>query len=76
MLVIVVTLDEDQPKNKMCIFSGDAKAKKKAKEMVVLINNDDFWKALTQYSGYSSFHTHIFDLWMEPEPTHLSVTMM
>ena len=71
VLVIVVTPDKDQPENEMCIFSGDAKAKKKAKEMVALINNDDFWKALTRYSGYSSFHAHIFDSWISRMKLHL-----
>ena len=61
VLFAVVDMDARQPEKDRCVIAGDAKAKKKAKEMVTLIQNDAFWKALVRYGSFLSFRIHTFN---------------
>jgi hypothetical protein len=46
VLVMVVEMDSRRVEQERCVVAGDAKAKKKANDMVALIRNDTFWRAL------------------------------
>ena len=46
VLIMVVDMDSRRLEKDRCVIAGDAKAKKKANDMVILIKNDTFWKAL------------------------------
>ncbi|KAF9647431.1 hypothetical protein BDM02DRAFT_3098174 [Thelephora ganbajun] len=46
VLLAVVGMDEYRLEKERFVVAGDAKAREKAKEMVMLIRNDAFWKAL------------------------------
>ena len=51
VLVMVIDTDEKQLEKDKCIVTGDSKAKKKAKAMITLVKNDDFWRALLWYGS-------------------------
>ena len=61
VLVMVVEVDSHQPDKDRRVIAGDAKARKKVTDMVALIKNDAFWKALLRYGSHSSFRMFIFD---------------
>ena len=46
VLIMVVDTDAHRPEKERRVITGDTRAKKKAKDMVTLIKNDVFWKAL------------------------------
>ena len=46
VLVMVVELDSRRLEKDRCVVAGDTKGKKKASDMVTLIRNDTFWRAL------------------------------
>ena len=49
VLLLAVDTDSHRLEKVKCVVAGDAKAKKKARGMVTLIENDAFWKALLRY---------------------------
>lgn len=57
VLIMVVEMDSRRQEKDRCVVAGDAKSKKKAKEMVALIQNDTFWRALLRYGSFFLFHT-------------------
>jgi hypothetical protein len=61
VLVMMVEMDDHRPEKEKCIITGDAKAKRKAKDMVVLIKDDIFWRALIRYGRHLLFHVYIND---------------
>ena len=48
-------MDSRRPEKDRCVIAGDTKAKRKAMDMVVLIKNDTFWKALLQFVKFLLF---------------------
>ena len=46
VLIMVVDMDSCRLEKDRCVVAGDSRAKKKANNMVILIKNDTFWKAL------------------------------
>ena len=58
VLVMMVEMDEHQPEKEKCVVTGDAKAKRRATDMVALIKNDTFWRALIQYDKHLLFHVY------------------
>jgi hypothetical protein len=46
VLVVVVDMDSCRPEKDRCVVAGDAKGKKKAKDMVKIIKDDAFWRVL------------------------------
>ena len=52
VLVMVVEMDSRRPEKDRCVVAGDAKSRNKARDMVMLIKNDDFWKALIRYGCF------------------------
>lgn len=61
VLVVVVEMDERQLEKERCVVAGDAKTKRKAKEMVALIKNDTFWRALLRWDNSFMFCICTFD---------------
>ncbi|KAF9782369.1 hypothetical protein BJ322DRAFT_1009694 [Thelephora terrestris] len=53
VLVMVVDMDSRRPEKERCVIAGDAKARKKAKDMVMLIKDNNFWMSLLRYGRYS-----------------------
>ena len=50
VLIMVVDTDARRPEKERRVITGDTRAKKKAKDMVTLIRNDVFWRALLRYA--------------------------
>ena len=61
MLILVVETDSSWLEKDRRVIAGDTKAKKKAKEMVALIKNDNLWRALLWYGTSFLFCCHSFD---------------
>lgn len=55
VLLMVVEMDSRRPEKDRCVVAGDASSKKKAKDMVALINNNTFWTALLRYEDLYHF---------------------
>lgn len=49
VVIMVVDLDENRHEPQRLVITGDAKAKAKARAMVRLIRDQNFWHALTVY---------------------------
>ena len=49
VVVMVVKDDQNKPSNERFIMTGDARARAKAKTMVELVGNSEFWNALSVY---------------------------
>lgn len=49
VITVVVDDDENRPIKERNIITGDTRAKAKAKEMVSLVKNEQFWDALSVY---------------------------
>jgi hypothetical protein len=54
VLIAVIDTDSRRQEKDQCVISGDTKSKKKVKEMVALINEDTFWRALLRYGIHFS----------------------
>jgi hypothetical protein len=61
VLVMVVDVDLCRSEKDRCVVVGDAKTRKKAMDMVLLIQKNEFWKALLRYGGFLLFHIRVFD---------------
>ena len=55
VLIMVVEMDSRRPEKDQCVIAGDTRAKRKAMDMVVLIKNDTFWKALLRFDNFLLF---------------------
>ena len=55
LLVMLVDMDSCRPEKEQCVIAGDAKSKKKAKDMVTLIKNNTFWTSLLRYAIMNIF---------------------
>ena len=49
IIIIVIEVDEQKPTREQCVIARDTKGKAKAREMVNVIKNQDFWNALAVY---------------------------
>ena len=54
VLIAVIDTDSHRSEKNRCVIAGDARSKKKATEMVALINEEAFWRALLRYGVYLS----------------------
>lgn len=61
VLVVVAEMDSRRPEKDRCVVAGDTRAKQKARDMVELIRNDAFWKALLRYGRFFIFLTFPFN---------------
>jgi hypothetical protein len=60
VLVMVVELDSRRLEKDRCVVAGDAKGKKKASDMVTLIGNDTFWRALLRSGVHFLFILYLY----------------